>query len=84
MGPPIDKIEVAEFETQAALKEWLKGKHPGLCTVANVKTGRIPRISKGSGGGGCRGFTRRKSRSVRERKWADRRSSKRTQLQLAR
>lgn len=29
-GPTIESIEVAEFESQAALKEWLKEKAPGF------------------------------------------------------
>jgi hypothetical protein len=29
-GPTIDSIEVAEFESQAALKEWLKEKAPAF------------------------------------------------------
>ncbi len=29
-GPTIDRIEVAEFESQAALKEWLTAKAPAF------------------------------------------------------
>ena len=29
-GPTIDSIEVAEFESQAALKEWLSKKAPAF------------------------------------------------------
>jgi hypothetical protein len=29
-GPTIDRIEVAEFESQAALKEWLQQKAPAF------------------------------------------------------
>jgi len=29
-GPTIDSIEVAEFESQAALKEWVRQKAPAF------------------------------------------------------
>ena len=29
-GPTIDRIELGEFESQAALKEWLKEKAPAF------------------------------------------------------
>jgi hypothetical protein len=29
-GPTIDKIEMAEFETHAALKDWLEAKAPAF------------------------------------------------------
>ncbi len=34
-GPTIDSIEVAEFESQAALNEWLKQKAPGFAGGEN-------------------------------------------------
>jgi hypothetical protein len=35
-GPTIDRIEVAEFESHAALQEWLKAKAPAFAQGAGV------------------------------------------------
>jgi hypothetical protein len=32
-GPTIDKIDVAEFESHATLKEWLKAKAPAFSSL---------------------------------------------------
>jgi hypothetical protein len=48
-GPPIDNIEVAEFKSHAALKEWLSKKAPASFESCREESRRSAHEVRGGG-----------------------------------